>query len=327
MFRQRQQDRRGDRDEDKVERDGMPACRRFLPDRTAADLPRDATGDRPHGERPAVVVNCVLMNTRTRNVIAIVTLVAAAGLPAYGQKSGSREPLPPSVQQALTEAGKGAAVKKVERRTLNGHTIYEVEFEREGASKQRLRVTEDGVIFAGPRLFSGPKTEAATAREAEPVSPFPSEPLSAFHELPAAVRETVKKVAAGRAIVDIDREIWAGRTVYKIEFSEPGLNPQVLIAEDGAVARAEEKAGGRVGTAIRGFFGLKLTDAPAAVQATVRREARDLPIHDLDVKTRQGQRVYEVELGENHTRFELQVAEDGRILHDTRSEKAAPSRK
>lgn len=257
-------------------------------------------------------------------------MLIALVLPAYGQKrSHSVGELPPAVQQALTEAGKGAAVKKVDQRTLNGRTVYEVEFEREGALNRRFRITDDGVIFAGASVFAGTNPTAGAAAavgEAAPVMPFPSEPLSAFHELPAAVREAVKKVAAGRTIADIDRETWEGRTVYEVEFSEPGLNPQVLIAEDGAVVRAEEKAGGRVGTAIRGFFGLQLTDAPAAVQATVRREARDRPIHDIDVKTRQGQRIYEVELGENDTRFELHVAEDGRILRDTRKEATAPSR-
>jgi hypothetical protein len=82
-----------------------------------------------------------------------------------------------------------------------------------------------------------------------------------------------------------------------------------------------------VGNGIRSLFmGTQLSDTPTAVQETIRREGRDRTVRDIDVKTRNGQRVYEVEFDDVRTGFQIHVAEDGRVLHDTRPDGSSVKR-
>lgn len=232
--------------------------------------------------------------------------------------------LPAAVQRALSESSKGEPIKTINRRVIDGRTVYDVELERDNALNPRFRITEDGVVIAG----TGQPVLDATAA---PVTSFdgvavPSfDPMIPVETLPPAVRETIKREAAGRQIADIDRETWQGRTVYEVEFKAVGRNPQIHITEDGTIVKAEQPRG-ELGTTIRSLFmGTQLEDTPPAVQETIRREARDRSIRDIDVERRTGQRIYEVEIDDGRNVFQIHVAEDGRILHNTRPD--APSTK
>ena len=60
-----------------------------------------------------------------------------------------------------------------------------------------------------------------------------------FSELPAAVQDTIRAQRPNAKIDDIDKEMRTGRTVYEIQFAEPGLNPKLHIAEDGTLIQGE----------------------------------------------------------------------------------------
>src|SRR5687768_14275676 len=91
-------------------------------------------------------------------------------------------------------------------------------------------------------------------------------------DVPKPVQNTIQQQAAGRKIVDIDRETWTGRTVYEVEFAQSGRNAQIHVAEDGTIVRGER--GATVGTPLtKLLMGTQLQDTPAAVQATIKREA------------------------------------------------------
>lgn len=263
-----------------------------------------------------------------KNLLFTAALIGTTlSLPAQDQRLQAAD-LPTPVREALNAASDGKPVKTIHRRVIDGHTVYDVELERANAINPRFRITADGIVLAGTsRSASEVVAEPPVSPDGISIPLTLFDPVSVLNELPAAVRETVKKESAGRPIADIDRESWQGRTVYEIEFSEPGLNPQIHVAEDGTVVRAEKRGAGPIGTAIRSLFmGTQLSDTPPAVQETIVREGRDRAIRDIDVKTRNGQRVYEVEFEGVRTGFQIQVAEDGRILHDTRPD-ASPLRR
>ncbi len=252
--------------------------------------------------------------------LAAALAVAPDSTGGQGAQRVTDAELPPAVQRALTESSKGEPVKTINRRVIDGRTVYDVELERKNAINPRFRITEDGLVLAGTGV--PPSVERAPIIESYDgigIPPSGFDPMIPVETLPAAVRETIKRAAAGRQIADIDREIWQGRTVYEVEFKAAGRNPQIHIAEDGTTVRAEEPRGGEFGASVRRLFmGTQLEDTPPAVQATIRREARDHAISDIDIERRGGERIYEVKLGDGRTTHELHVAEDGRILHDTR---------
>ena len=103
--------------------------------------------------------------------------------------------------------------------------------------------------------------------------------------------------------------------MYEIEFKERGLNSRIYIGEDGKLVRGER----RPGQALKSLFmGPQLDDTPAAVQGPIRRIAGDREIADIDRKVIGAQTVYRVEIKSRDGVQELRVAEDGKILHDSR---------
>jgi len=181
-------------------------------------------------------------------------------------------------------------------------------------------------------LLTGLSLSAAAA---DYVPLFPRTPTMQLTDVPQAVQKTIQQHAAGRQIADIDKETWDNRTVYEVEFSQAGRNAQIHVAEDGTVVK-DERRGGLLGTREgtgtetgRGFFGLflgtQLEDTPAAVQETIRREAKGNQIADIDKEIRTGSPVYEVEIRQPGGNYELHIAENGSILRDSRRTDAVGS--
>ena len=130
--------------------------------------------------------------------------------------------------------------------------------------------------------------------------------------LPTAVRNAIDQHSKGRAVADIDQETQDGRTVYEVEFSDPGINPQIHVAADGTLVKSEKSG-------LRGLFsGTQLSDTPEAVQATVKRELGSTEIVDIDREIRTGSPVYEVEFKDSTGNRQIHVAEDGTVVKDDR---------
>src|SRR4026207_105097 len=56
-------------------------------------------------------------------------------------------------------------------------------------------------------------------------------------QLPPAVQRTLQQQKGTDTIKDIERETRNGRTVYEVELNRTGLNPKIVIAEDGSLVR------------------------------------------------------------------------------------------
>lgn len=225
--------------------------------------------------------------------------------------------LPPAVQQTLERYRTEGPVKQVTRRTEDGRTVYFVEIEKNNALNPRLRITEDGTVLTERPTTLAPIGEGVPAVTDEYGGVIaPVFPKISLNDLPAAVQQTAQAQAAGREIVDIDRETWHGKPVYEIEYKQRGLNARVYISDDGTLVRDER----RPGQALKSLFmGTQLEDTPVPVQQTIRRIAGDREIADIDRKTVAKQTVYRVEIRSSEGVQELRVAEDGKVLYDSRA--------
>jgi uncharacterized membrane protein YkoI len=282
-------------------------------------------------------------------------LVSAAFLAAvtFGYAADERvkqNQLPAPVQKALTSStAEHGKVKEITKRTVDGRVVYDVEFEKDNAINPRLRIAEDGRVLTGARMSSvgeeasaaGRRTAAAASSTAGAVGremsaagreisaaardrsdnrrdlrSVDTESMLKLEQLPAAVRATIEKEAAGREIADIDEETWNNQKVYEVEFREPGLNSQIHVTADGKLVKVDDEKSNPLK---RLFAGTQLEDTPAAVQSTIKREVGNHRIVDIDKERRTGRVVYEVEVeGGTEGKYQLHIAENGTIVKDDR---------
>lgn len=59
---------------------------------------------------------------------------------------------------------------------------------------------------------------------------------------------------------------------------------------------------------------MKLEDLPKAVRDTVVREIKDGKITEIDREDERGKKYFEIEFTQNNKRYEIHVAEDGKLL-------------
>lgn len=66
----------------------------------------------------------------------------------------------------------------------------------------------------------------------------------AMNDVPAAVRATLEREAAGGKVTEIEKEVKNGRTVYSADVMVNGQAWDVSVAEDGTLlSKEKEKAG------------------------------------------------------------------------------------
>jgi len=59
---------------------------------------------------------------------------------------------------------------------------------------------------------------------------------------------------------------------------------------------------------------LKMDDLPAAVQKTLKREAGDGKIEEVEKETKKGKTVYEADVIIDGDKYEIQIAENGKLI-------------
>lgn len=153
----------------------------------------------------------------------------------------------------------------------------------------------------------------------------------AIHELPDAVRRTLDQASKNDPVKKVTRLMEEGRAVYLAELErDNAFNPVLRIAETGELlpAPALPVLSDGVVPALDpeaiAVFDAKaaLEDLPAAVQQTIRNEARGREIADIDRETSEGRTVYEVEFRAEGRNPQLHVAEDGSIVHGEKSRRS-----
>lgn len=238
--------------------------------------------------------------------------------------------LPEPVVRTLGDVKGADTIGKIQKELKDGKTVYEVQLDRRGVNP-KVWIAEDGTVIRDTRketVATPPLGEGAP----EYIPPLERTPSLRLSELPEAVQRVIQEQAAGRDIADIDRETWQGKVVYEVEFAQTGRNAQIHVAEDGTIVRHERGTTPRAegaGTRLFGvYLGTQFEDTPPAVQETIRREAGNRKIADIDKERRTGQTIYEVEFQEPGRNIELHIAENGTIVQDSRKPGAvgAPER-
>jgi uncharacterized membrane protein YkoI len=252
---------------------------------------------------------------RMKARLLMIGLLFAGAL--IGQEEVALSQLPAAVRHTLEQKAGGNPVKKITRQIINGEPTYLVEIDRPHALNPRFRIAETG------ELVPSSTAEDAARLALDPLAPATAidSPAETLTELPEAVQQIVRNEAQGRETADIKRKTSQGRTIYEIEFRAPGRNPKIRVAADGTLLRDDESR-----KPVRNFLtGTELINTPAAVQATVQREAAGRQINHIDVKRQNGEVVYEVEiLDPQSARFRLIIAASGRILEDSRTPQPKP---
>jgi uncharacterized membrane protein YkoI len=258
---------------------------------------------------------------KMKKLMGLMAIVVSASLVARAEKVSEAQ-LPPAVQRTLQQQKGTDTVKDIEKETRNGRVVYEVEFSRTGLNP-KLQIADDGSVLRDAR---GRANDSREPGAIDRTVNAPRGPVSArmqtmkIEDVPAAVRSTIEKQAAGRKVADIDKETWKNKTVYEVEFDQTGRNEQIHIAEDGTIVKADKPAtSGAKGL----LMGTQLNDTPPAVQKTIQREANGLEIADIDKERRSGRTIYEVEFKNPGRNIEIHVAEDGTIVKDNRKDASA----
>jgi uncharacterized membrane protein YkoI len=262
--------------------------------------------------------NPVFLSGMKTKILAMASLLTAVGA-TYAAEGVDVGQLPSAVKQALGASARGERVKKVTIQNVDGRNVYDIELERENAPNPRLRIADDGQILRDI-------APAAAASDVPVIIPeyISSEsalmPRLRLEELPQPARETIEKQAAGREIAAIHEDTIDGQKAYAAQFRERGRNPWVYVAKDGGVLRPTEKPPALI-------VGPRLSETPTAVQETIKREIGTGEITKVD---KQGQRseptIYKVEIRDARGTYEIRVAEDGRILENTRPAERPPNR-
>jgi uncharacterized membrane protein YkoI len=177
-------------------------------------------------------------------------------------------------------------------------------------------------------LASFPALAGVVAAEMEKTIPL--------NELPEPVQKAIETSGETSPVKTITLRQIDGKAVYEIELEkENAPNPRLRIAADGTILRDSSVAPGVVpyspavmpdGTLIvPPAPALRLEDLPAAVQATVRKQAAGREVADIDQESWKGRSVYEVEFRQSGMNPQIHVAEDGTLLQDERAGKGLKS--
>lgn len=132
--------------------------------------------------------------------------------------------------------------------------------------------------------------------------------------VPAAVRATILAEAQGSAIREIEMETKNGQTVYEAEVVIDGQETDILVAADGTLLGTEVDDEDEDEDADDGDVQVALDDLPAAVRATLLKEAPNGEIKDLEMETEDGRTQYAADVVIDGQVFDIEIAPDGTLL-------------
>jgi len=213
-----------------------------------------------------------------KKVIFMMVCLLSAGLfTADTLQALELADLPSAVQKTVKRELGSAYIDEIERDTDDGKVVYEVEAETADGREIELEVAEDGTLLEK-------KEEVRLA------------------DVPAAVRATIERELGGVSPEKIERETEEGTVRYEVDAERAdGRDIDLEVAEDGTLLEKGEE--------------VRLTDVPAVVRATIKRELGGVMPEEVERVTEKGTVRYEVEAEMADGReIELEIGEDGTLL-------------
>ncbi|MEO5802562.1 MAG: PepSY-like domain-containing protein [Verrucomicrobiota bacterium] len=224
--------------------------------------------------------------------------------------------LPKPVQQTFRQQAPSGKISSIDTDTLNGRTVYEIDFARAGQS-EKLRINEDGSLAKKSEArLSGldARDDSKERSQGATVASF-DRPLAAtqkvdFNNVPEAVKRTARAVAGSNRIEDTERGMLDGKAVYEIAFKQDGKHNELRVAEDGSIV--QRLSAGE----IRYPGTLSINEVPAPVRRAIREHVGSGEVNDIDKITLAGKTAYEVGFKKESggVQHEIRIAEDGTFL-------------
>jgi len=164
------------------------------------------------------------------SLMAVVCLALCIGAVATrqvldGEKELTIDEIPPAVKATILAEANGATIQEIEMETEEGKTVYEAEVIIDGQEVD-IVVAPDGTLL-------GKETENEDDDEDE------DEEEISLDDVPAAVKATMLKEAAGATIEDVVKETEDGKIVYEAEFEVDGQEIEIEVAPDGTLIERE----------------------------------------------------------------------------------------
>lgn len=159
--------------------------------------------------------------------------------------------LPVKVQEAARAVAGRERYQKiadVDRESVGGFTVWEIEFEREGGNVE-VYIDHNGILLTEPGLVdfrvvqpvpNGTVTNAFGAPPGSQVGHSTSVVAHNWENLPAAVQKRAAKFGGKERVVDIDREFFDRHIEFEIEFRRNGWNLEIQFAEDGTIMESND---------------------------------------------------------------------------------------
>lgn len=135
-------------------------------------------------------------------------------------------------------------------------------------------------------------------------------------QVPVAVKATILAEANGATIQEIEMETESGKTVYEAEVIIDGQEVDIVVAPDGTLLgkEIEDEDDDEGNDDDEEEVEISLDDVPAAVKATMLKEAAGAEIEEVVKETEDGKVIYEAEFEVNGQEIEIEVSPDGTLL-------------
>jgi len=137
-------------------------------------------------------------------------------------------------------------------------------------------------------------------------------------QVPQAVKATILKEAGGAKIKEIEKETKGERTVFEAEFVKDGKEIEIKVAPDGTLLKREVEGEEEEHEGRREHEEheqkVTLDQVPAAVKATILKEAGGAKIREIEKETKGDRTIYEAEFVKDGKEIEIKVAPDGTLL-------------
>ncbi|MHC4982977.1 MAG: PepSY-like domain-containing protein [Planctomycetota bacterium] len=212
--------------------------------------------------------------------------------------------LPKAVADAAKKAFPDAKIRKagVEPESV---MVYEVSFTENG-TKREIAVTDDGTIL---------EVETVVERKDLP-EPVARALAKAAGDGKVRVIEKIEYLAEIKVV-----KLKKPKIAYEVKFRKDGRmrevkwdsKGKVLTREEDEEAEEEEEEGEGEGEQESEEL-LTIDQVPAAVRATILKEAGDAELKEIERETKGGQTIYEAEWVAQGETIEIKVAPDGKLL-------------
>jgi hypothetical protein len=215
---------------------------------------------------------------------ALLALVPALG-PLDDPPAHKLADCPPAVRKTFQAEAKGAKIESVTiEKDEDDQTVYWAD------------VTIGGKSYAIGVLKDGTLSEMNLAVGDEEIP---------YDRCPPAVKATFRAEAFGATLDTVGKDMKYGVPIYEAVVAHKGKSYQIVIAEDGTLV---EK------TLVIDDEEIDLAKCPAAVQASLREQAKGGTLGEITRSTGIGERTYEVEVELKGKVYLVEVAESGTLI-------------